>query len=87
MLRTRALEFSTDAVRMRFSAEDDQLISLVVIPADSSSKSTKLSTVTGSERRASAKSSIKSMPNGDVLLSRGQGRAAAHEGEQLRRLP
>lgn len=68
MLRSRATEFTSPVVRMRLTAEDDQLISLAVIPADMAVKSSRLTTVSGSQRRADAKDSVKSMPNGDVLL-------------------
>lgn len=68
MLRSRATEFSTEFVRMRLTAEDDQLISLAVIPADLAAKSSRLTTVTGSQRRADAKESVKTQPNGDVIL-------------------
>ena len=69
MLRSRSLEFSTEAARMRLTAEDDQLIALAVIPAgDAAGKSSKLATVTGSDRRAGVKQSVKTLPNGDVFL-------------------
>jgi hypothetical protein len=68
MLRSRATEYTTPFVRMRLTAEEGQLISLAVIPADMSAKSTRLSTLTGTLRRADAKESVKSLPNGDVLL-------------------
>jgi hypothetical protein len=67
-LRTRALEFATPQVRMRLTAEDGQIISLAVIPATAVTKSTRLATVSGSQRRADAKDRIKTLPDGDVLL-------------------
>jgi hypothetical protein len=68
MLRSRATEFATSVVRMRFTAEDDQLISLAIIPMDTAAKSARLATVTGSQRRADAKESVKTLPGGDVVL-------------------
>ena len=68
MLRSRATEYATPVVRMRLTAEDDQLISLAIIPTDAAAKSTRLATVTGSQRRADAKGSVKTTPDGDVML-------------------
>lgn len=68
MLKSRALQYATPAVRMRLTMDEGQLVSLAVIPTDTAAKTARLSTVTGSTRRAGAKESVKTLPNGDVLL-------------------
>ncbi len=67
LLRVRATEFANDVVRFRFMAEDDQLVSLIIIPAAEVSR--RLSTQTGSERRGEARESVEKLPNGDVLIT------------------
>ncbi|MBX3740525.1 MAG: C39 family peptidase [Akkermansiaceae bacterium] len=66
MLKVRATEFVSPSLRFRFSAEEDQLILLAIIPAEVTGN--KLVTQTGSDRRRDIKAGPEKLPNGDVVI-------------------
>jgi hypothetical protein len=65
LLRTRAFEAGNETVAMRFVAEDEQLISLIVIPKDSATRKL-VGQTTG--RRGAIQDNVKTLPNGDVVI-------------------
>jgi hypothetical protein len=67
MLRVRSTEFANEAVRFRFTAEDEQLVSLAVIPVES--VGTKLVTSTGIDRRKGTRDRVAKLANGDVVIN------------------
>lgn len=65
LLRSRVTEFTTPALAIRFSAEDDQLISLTILHKEDATRRMIGST---SNRRGAIKDNVKTLPSGDVVI-------------------
>jgi hypothetical protein len=65
LLRSRVTEFTTPVLAIRYSAEDDQLVSLTVLFKENASRRMIGST---SSRRGAVKDNVKTLPNGDVII-------------------
>jgi len=68
LLHSRATEWVVDGVNLRFTADDDQLISLSIQPAAGATK--KLAEQTGGiARRRDAKEAVEEKSNGDLIIT------------------
>ena len=65
LLRTRTFETSNDTLAMRLMVEDEQLISVVVIPKNAASRKL-VGQTTG--RRGAIQDNVNHLPNGDVII-------------------
>ncbi len=65
LLRTRVTEFTTPTLAIRFSAEDDQLVSVTVLRKEDAARRLIGST---SGRRGAIKDNVKELSNGDVVI-------------------